>query len=61
MNRGSDGRWRVELKVPVGANRLSVRADGGEWIAPPGLPLGNNDFGNPVGLLLVAEQSRSHR
>jgi hypothetical protein len=53
MSKSSDGRWRVDLHVTSGAHRLSVRADGGEWIAPPGLPLGNSDFGKPVGLLVV--------
>lgn len=51
--RGGDGRWRAVLKLPAGAHRLTVRADGGDWIAPPGLPLGSNDFGNPVGLLVL--------
>ncbi|MEP6778900.1 MAG: hypothetical protein ABJC26_03355 [Gemmatimonadaceae bacterium] len=60
LNRGNDGKWRAELKVPAGANRLQVRADGGDWIAPPGLPLGNNDFGSPVGLLLVVDPARAH-
>lgn len=53
MSRGGDGRWRVELKLPSGTHRFTVRADGGDWIAPPGLPLGSNDFGGPVGLLLL--------
>jgi hypothetical protein len=30
-----------------------VRADGGQWVAPPGLPLGADDFGAPVGMLLI--------
>ena len=58
MNRGGDGRWRAELKLSVGAHRLAVRADGGEWIAPPGLPLGNNDFGSPVGLLIMEPRTK---
>ncbi|MDQ6612274.1 MAG: hypothetical protein M3Y64_07565, partial [Gemmatimonadota bacterium] len=61
LSRGSDRRWRIDLKVPPGANRVSVRADGGEWVAPPGLPTGNSDFGNPVGLLLVTDQPRVSR
>ncbi|MEP6762700.1 MAG: hypothetical protein ABJB66_00250 [Gemmatimonadaceae bacterium] len=61
LYKSNDGRWRAELKIPAGANRLQVRADGGEWIAPPGLPLGNNDFGSPVGLLLVVDPARTHR
>lgn len=56
MNRGGDGRWRVELKLGAGAHRFTVRADGGDWIAPPGLPLGSNSFGGPVGLLLLEPQ-----
>jgi hypothetical protein len=58
MRRGSDGRWRAVLNVTSGAHRLSVRTDGGEWLAPPGLPLGNSDFGNPVGLLVVERPNR---
>lgn len=53
MSRGSDKKWRAELNVTNGAHRLSVRADGGDWIAPPGLPLAKSDFGTPVGLLVV--------
>lgn len=56
MSRGGDGRWRAELKLPAGAHRFTVRADNGEWIAPPGLPLVNNDFGGPVGLLVLEPQ-----
>ena len=58
MSRGGDGRWRVEVKLTTGAHRLAVRADGGEWIAPPGLPLGSNDFGNPVGLLVMEPRTK---
>mgnify|MGYP003870900275 CR=1 FL=1 len=57
MQRGGDGRWRVELKLGAGAHRFTVRADGGDWIAPPGLPLGSNDFGGPVGLLVLEPQN----
>lgn len=53
MRRLSNGRWRAELKLPPGAHRVTVRADGGQWIAPPGLPIGNDEFGGPVGLLVI--------
>lgn len=53
MRRVSSGRWRAELRLPPGAHRLTVRADGGQWIAPPGLPIGNDEFGSPVGVLVV--------
>jgi hypothetical protein len=53
MRRLTSGRWRAELKLPPGAHRLAVRADGGQWIAPPGLPIGNDEFGSAVGVLVV--------
>ncbi len=53
MRRLTNGRWRAELKLPPGAHRLTVRADGGQWIAPPGLPIGNDEFGSAVGVLVV--------
>ena len=58
MSRGGDGRWRAELKLSIGAHRLAVRADGGDWIAPPGLPLGSNDFGSSVGLLVMEPRTK---
>lgn len=53
MRRLENGRWRAELKLPTGAHRVIVRADGGQWIAPPGLPIGNDEFGGPVGIIIV--------
>ncbi len=53
LRRLQNGRWRTELKLPPGMHRLAVRADGGQWIAPPGLPIGNDEFGSPVGVIIV--------
>lgn len=53
MQRVDNGRWRAELKLPTGAHRIAVRADGGQWIAPPGLPIGNDEYGSPVGLIVI--------
>lgn len=53
MRRLTNGRWRAELKLPPGAHRIAVRADGGQWLAPPGLPIGNDEFGSPVGMLII--------
>jgi hypothetical protein len=53
MRRLPNGRWRSELKLPPGAHRITMRADGGPWIAPPGLAIGNDEFGSPAGLLIV--------
>jgi len=53
MRRLTNGRWRAELKLSSGMHRITVRADGGQWLAPPGLPIGNDEFGSPVGMILV--------
>jgi hypothetical protein len=53
MQRSHNGRWRAELKLTPGLHRITVRADGGRWVAPPGLPVGNDDYGSPVGMIVV--------
>lgn len=58
LKRTPSGRWRAELKLAPGVHRLIVRADGGNWIAPPGVPVGNDDYGSPVGMIVV--KGRTH-
>lgn len=53
MQRHSNGRWRAELRLTPGMHRIIVRSDGGKWIAPPGLPVGNDDYGTPAGMILI--------
>jgi len=53
MTRARNGLWRAELRLAPGVHRISVRANGGRWIAPPNLPLGNDDYGSPVGMIIV--------
>lgn len=53
MRRLQNGRWRAELKLAPGVHRLIVRADGGQWIAPPGIPISNDEYGTPVGMIIV--------
>ncbi|WP_411281302.1 glycogen-binding domain-containing protein [Gemmatimonas sp.] len=58
MQRGTNGRWRAELKLAPGMHRITVRADRGAWISPPGLPIGNDDYGSPVGMIMVRGKRR---
>jgi hypothetical protein len=58
MQRTTNGRWRAELKLAPGMHRITVRADGGAWIAPPGLPMGSDDYGSPVGMITVRGKRR---
>ena len=47
------GVFRLELPLPPGLHRLSVRIDGGDWIAPANLPRVGDGSGGAVGLLTV--------
>ena len=58
MQRTTNGRWRAELNPAPGLHRNTVRADGGAWIAPPGLPMGSDDYGSPVGMITVRGKRR---
>lgn len=47
------GVWRLERSIPPGLHRVAIRIDGGEWIAPPGLPHATDDLGGVVGLITI--------
>ena len=49
----SGSEWRLLCEVPAGLHRVAIRVDGGEWIAPPGLPRAADGFGGIVGLITV--------
>jgi len=52
MTRDGD-TWIVELPIAAGSHRANLRADGGAWIAPPGLMTTDDDFAGHVGLFVV--------
>ncbi len=51
----SDGAnvWSLRVVIPPGVHRVNVRANGGRWVAPPGLTVVRDEFGGEVGLLVV--------
>ena len=49
----TNGVWSVDLVIPGGAHEVSVRADGGAWVAPPGLVEVKDEFGGRAGALRV--------
>ena len=53
LARGRGGLWQVRLPIPPGIHRLVVRLDGGAWRPPPGARPALNEFGVPVGAVLV--------
>jgi hypothetical protein len=46
-----NGDWWLTLRVPPGLHQVLMRVDGGEWNAPPGLPVAPDGFGERVGML----------
>jgi hypothetical protein len=53
LSRNDDGRWEIVLAAKAGVHRLNVRADGGPWFVPTGLPTSDDGFGAKVGLLVL--------
>lgn len=47
------GAWETVLTIPSGSYRVAIRIDGGEWIAPPGLPQIADELGGIVGILII--------
>jgi hypothetical protein len=45
--------WQLSMRVPPGTYLVSVRVNGGEWNAPPGVPLRRDEFGTSAGVVVV--------
>ena len=53
LTTSAEGVWRVSLPISRGTHQINVRVNGGLWLVPPGLPRITDEFGGPVGLLVV--------
>jgi hypothetical protein len=53
MQRASDDGWFAELPASTGAHRISLRVDGGQWIAPPGLSSDDDGFGGSAAVFII--------
>jgi hypothetical protein len=53
LERGGGERWATTLLMQPGVHQLNVRADGGEWLPPPGTPTTVDGFGGTVGVVVV--------
>ena len=53
LARAAGGWWAGQVTLAPGARQIAVRADGGAWLVPPGLPALTDEFGGTVGLLIV--------
>ena len=52
MTRMGDA-WVAQLSAKPGVHHVSIRVDGGGWIAPPALAPIDDDFAGQAGLLIV--------
>ena len=53
LTRESGEIWRLELSIAPGTYRLSIRVDGREWRAPPGIPSLVDEFDSQVGVIVL--------
>jgi hypothetical protein len=47
--------WQRTMTIPPGAHRVVISVDGGEWRAPPGLPVSSDGFGEEAGVLYIPD------
>lgn len=50
LTSAGDGWWTMRLTVPAGAHQVSLRVDGGQWQAPPGLVAVMDESGGAAGV-----------
>jgi hypothetical protein len=52
VRRGRD-LWELTVPLSPGMHQITIRTDGGKWVAPPGLPTTRDNFTGEVGVLIV--------
>lgn len=52
IRRGRD-HWEILLPMAAGMHQINMRIDGGQWIAPPGMPTVKDGFNGEVGVLVI--------
>jgi hypothetical protein len=50
LTSAGDGWWTTTLTVPAGVHQVSLRLEGGQWVAPPGLVAVTDEFGGAAGV-----------
>jgi hypothetical protein len=53
LERTAPDEWSITLPIAPGTYHVNLRINGGNWIAPPGLPRVRDDFAGVVGLVVV--------
>lgn len=53
LDRVSGDAWEARLTMAPGTYRVSLRVDGADWTAPPGIPPRTDEFGGTSGVVVV--------
>ncbi|MGE5801686.1 MAG: hypothetical protein ACM358_05475 [Gemmatimonadota bacterium] len=53
LSREISGWWTIEIALAPGLHQLSMRIDGGSWVAPPGLATTGDGYGGLVGVVVI--------
>jgi len=53
LERTSPRFWQLREDLSPGVHRVSIRIDGAQWMAPPGLPPQKDEFGRSFGMFIV--------
>lgn len=48
-----NGWWSIVTRITPGVRQLTVRVDGGAWTVPAGATVETDEFGAPVGVVIV--------
>jgi len=49
----ADGWWALVTRITPGLRRMTIRVDGGGWIVPAGATAEEDEYGAPVGVVIV--------
>ena len=52
IRRGRD-QWELLVQMGPGVHQINLRIDGGNWIAPPGIPTMKDGYSGEVGVLVI--------
>jgi hypothetical protein len=53
LDQVSPDVWEATLPLAPGTYHVNMRVNGDRWVAPPGLPVAEDEFNGTVGLLIV--------
>jgi hypothetical protein len=53
LTPAANGWWSMVTRITPGVRQLTVRIDGGQWTVPAGASMEEDEYGVPVGVIMV--------